>query len=618
MRLHLCARGGAAYGLILLLATSENSVRSTFFAVGPGGGGAELCAAIHPENADILLLGQDVGGVLKSTDAGNSWRHVNNGLAGPELTAAPMGVQELLFSPNDPQIVFAGTWGGLFRSTDMAESWVRVVPAPTESEADFSGASALAISSDGTLVLAGTGDPFQQKNGEGLYRSRDGGRTFSRVENSGIPGDAIYGGLIFDSSLADPNLVVYAATSAGLYRSMDAGLTFSKVNGGFAHENIRDIAFSQAGSDKVIWLALQTTEQGAGGVYRSLDGLTWTEASGDLPLLKEGLDMLPHALIAHPKNLSTAYLTLRHGFDFSALYRTDDAGQSWVQLTPDGAVLGWNQLWGVWSYGGAISPANPNRILLTSEAQPMLSNDGGLTWEQVGTRAHTGGGWSTRGVEVTFAYAVRDAPNHPQRLYAGYEDIGLWRSDNAGASWSPIFLNLTAAGESDACSELHVHPEEGDEFYAVAASWSNGLREPDAPGHLLHSRNGGQEFVNLTQSLAPGEAGRACAAIDFTQPAATRPLLFSRHGLTLFRSTNGGGTWAVSASGLTLEHRKLIFVLAFDPSHPHRAYAGTHTEFGKYGASGGLYVSDNGGETWRITQNYTSSDVHFMGFRGAP
>ncbi|MBI4326662.1 MAG: hypothetical protein HY674_15570, partial [Chloroflexi bacterium] len=421
-----------------------------------------------------------------------------------------------------------------------------------------------------------------------------------------------------DLTTATPNLRVFAATSAGLYRSTDGGLTFNKINGGFAHDNVRDIAFASGDANKVFWLALQTTEQGQGGVYRSTDGLSWTEATGDLPLVREGFNLRPHALLAHPLDGTIAYVTLRFGFEFSALYRTRNAGRNWEQLTPDDVVLGWNELWGVWSYGGALSPANPARILLSNEAQPLLSNDGGQTWEQVGTQETAGGTWTGRGVEVTFTYALKEAPGHPQRLYAGYEDIGLWKSEDAGASWSPIFLGLQIGGDIDACAELHVHPSDGDEFYAVASSWSNGLRESNSPSHLLHSADGGNTLVPLTESLALGQGRRGCAAVDFSSPPAARTLLFARHGQSLFRSTNGGATWAASDTGLAAEHRELIFALAIRPDQPSLACAGTHTEFGTYGTSGGVYRSSNGGANWQRAVDYPFSDVHFIGWRGAP
>ncbi|MBI4326007.1 MAG: hypothetical protein HY674_12170, partial [Chloroflexi bacterium] len=222
--------------IVICLLGETLLVRAAPQTLGPGGGGAELCAAIHPLNADIMLLGQDVGGVLKSADGGNSWRHVNRGLAVPSLPTGALGIQELKFSPADPAVVFAATWGGVFRSTNTAESWTRVFPPGTNPVPDSPSASTVAVAADGRIVLAGTGDPFVQEAGRGLLRSTDGGLAFAPVANSGIPDEAIFGRIIIDLTTATPNLRVFAATSAGLYRSTDGGLTFNKINGGFAHD----------------------------------------------------------------------------------------------------------------------------------------------------------------------------------------------------------------------------------------------------------------------------------------------------------------------------------------------------------------------------------------------
>ncbi|MEW6367057.1 MAG: hypothetical protein AB1714_20700 [Acidobacteriota bacterium] len=130
------------------------------------------------------------------------------------------------------------------------------------------------------------------------------------------------------------------------------------------------------------------------------------------------------------------------------------------------------------------------------------------------------------------------APAAPEdRIYAAYEDIGLWRSNNGGGSWKQLFWYIDGSpGFSDGCSGIHVNPADGNELYGVASSWSEGLREDDSGSALLHSTDGGLSWVDLTRAIAGG-GGRGTAAVDFSRPESSRLILFAQHGGTLHRNT---------------------------------------------------------------------------------
>ncbi len=113
--------------LILLWGSAISLARDTVTNVrslGPGGGGGVFAAAFHNTDPDIILLGQDVGGIDKSIDGGLTWRHVNSeGFARPELTLNVFVLDQLLAHPTDNDLFFASSSSGLFRSRDVGEAW---------------------------------------------------------------------------------------------------------------------------------------------------------------------------------------------------------------------------------------------------------------------------------------------------------------------------------------------------------------------------------------------------------------------------------------------------------------------------------------------------------------
>ena len=158
--------------------------------VGPGGGGGVFAAVFHNSDPNVILLGQDIGGVVKSSDGGRHWRHVNaRGFARPEIGLDLFFVDELVAHPTQNNEFFACTQSGLFRSEDSGESWSVVIPSPTSNDAELP-VSWIAFSPHNSgLTLAGGGSWHEPDLEEdlALYRSQDGGRTFAFIDVEGMP-----------------------------------------------------------------------------------------------------------------------------------------------------------------------------------------------------------------------------------------------------------------------------------------------------------------------------------------------------------------------------------------------------------------------------------------------
>jgi hypothetical protein len=144
--------------------------------LGPGNiGGRIRSLVINPTNPDVMIAGSVGGGIWKTTTGGADWFAVDDFMA-------VLSVSSLVMDPANPNIVFAGTGegynngdairgAGIFKSTDAGNSWSQL--AATASDAAFWAVNRLAMSRDGTILLAGTAS--------GTYRSTNGGATFTRM-----------------------------------------------------------------------------------------------------------------------------------------------------------------------------------------------------------------------------------------------------------------------------------------------------------------------------------------------------------------------------------------------------------------------------------------------------
>ena len=282
--------------------------------LGPGGGGGVFAAAFHNTNPDIILMGQDVGGIDKSDDGGLTWRHVNGkGFTLSDSTLDAYMVDEIKAHPTNNNRFFACTQNGMYRSDDVGESWERLIP-PV-------GTAGLSVSwiafspLDPTLGLGGTGGWHEPDVGSGMYRTSDGGDSFSKIEETGIPAEAAITSIVFD---ADDG-TVYASTTAGLYLSADNGDSFTKAGFAFRHDQGQWIGIGGSGASKMFWYILYTLGEDedlpsrSAGIYRSPDAATWTEITGH-PLVNDDDSnelMRPVGGQVHPADSSVLFMNLR-------------------------------------------------------------------------------------------------------------------------------------------------------------------------------------------------------------------------------------------------------------------------------------------------------------------
>ena len=422
--------------LLLLLTAAAFAVRpGDFKVIGPGGGGAMFNPTISPHDPNTVLISCDMTGSYITHDGGQSWRMFN--LRGV--------VRFFLFDPTDPKVRYAQATG-LWRSTDSGESWKLVYPAPEKiktivmrsdhSDEDLVSddnpmglLTALAADPENSKVLYATGD----KAHLALFVSHDWGKSWTRTDALAEIPRRIW----IDPKSPRESRTIYLAgpqyvsvkDSAGLHNfPAPKSVTFTDVSAGFTE-----------GSGQVIY---GVSEKGA---FVSKDGgRTWHSTS--LP----GSGAQVRAVATSRRNGNVAYLSYSElaldGKKWMGVAKTENAGESWqlVWKEADAAAPNVHDAW-ITPRFGVVWGENPlalgvadqdaNLAYGTDLGRTMKTSDGGATWWAVYSRKVPSGGWVSTGLDVTNAYGIHFDPFDPSRQFITYTDIGLFRSEDGGASW---------------------------------------------------------------------------------------------------------------------------------------------------------------------------------------
>jgi photosystem II stability/assembly factor-like uncharacterized protein/uncharacterized protein (DUF2164 family) len=338
--------------------------------VGPfRGGRVEAVAGVSGTNT--FYFGGVAGGVWKTTNAGLTWL--------PIFDKEPIAsIGALAVAPSDPNILYAGTGepclrqditygNGMYKSTDAGKTWTHIGLDDTRHIAKV-----LVDPRNPNLVLvAAIGHAFGPNAERGVFRSTDGGKTWTKVlykdENTGAVD------LVFDPTNAH---IVYAALyqvrrepwtlssggpGSGIYKSTDEGRTWKQIEGhGLPEGVLGKIGLAVAANGETIYALIEAKK---GGLYVSNDaGETWHFVNGDHQFRQRAW-YFTH-IFADSQNTGTVYI-LNVNF-----YRSTDGGHLWKRVrAPHGDN---HDLW--------IDPADPNRMILGNDGGATISTDWCKTW----------------------------------------------------------------------------------------------------------------------------------------------------------------------------------------------------------------------------------------------
>ncbi len=596
--------------------------------IGPGAGSDLHYLAIQPDDKNVIYTAGDIEGIFKTTDGGNTWRNVNNNLAQMPYGADIYWINEIKIDPVNYQKVFICDAVGLFVSEDGGNNWQLLYPhtiddndnPPVET-------SALAIDPMNTSRLfLGLGDeagecsfadfapfPDYEESG-GVYKSLDGGQSWVPA-NNGLPDH-----LSIHTIDVIPNTdEVIMATTKGVFRSDDGGNSWAPKNAGLPHNNCHRIKLSEDGGDYVLTLTLKTigdTDNPAsfsGGIFRSDDlGESWQNITGNLPQY-DPYDFLFYdywKFDVNPGDAENIYIATNpgSGYDETGIFVTWNGGLNWDLLyTP--VIGGWMDpqfFWEGYAYDIRLAPSDPSGIAICRD-DVEISDDEGYTWHNAFTIA-AGAGWKGNGLELMNTEGVAFDPFDSNKIYVGYDDFGLFRSDDGGNSFirldphqDPVVGNVD---DIDAVKEIFVDPFNGDLYIERYQGSQGGLEEGFTSGGLLFSSDEGASVSDITGNLP--KDGRYDVAIDFSAGSpGNRTIYAAIYHNGVYKSTNGGSSWNAINTGLG-NKTPYVWDVAVNPGNIQELYLGINS-WGQ--GTCGLFKSTNGGQSWLAISGLPDGDI---------
>lgn len=552
--------------------------------IGPFRGGRVTAVAGVRGQRSVHWQGATGGGVWKTTDAGATWEPVSDKF----FRTGSVGA--VAVAESDPNVVWAGMGeapirgnvshgDGVWRSTDAGRTWKHLGLEATRQIA----ALRVHPKDPDTAWVAAQGKLWGPSEERGVYRTRDGGKTWTRV----LFVDAATGASDLALDPTNPR-ILYAGTwqvmrrpwelvsggpGSGLWRSDDGGDTWTRLTKGLPEGTWGKVGVAASGAKPGRVFAMVESEKG--GLFRSEDwGESWTKVNEENDLRQRAWYYT--GVYADPKAADTVWVSNVQ------LWRSLDGGKSFTSVpTPHGDH---HDLW--------IDPDDPSHVLVGDDGGAYLTYDAGKTWSSIDNQP-TG---------QFYRVAVDD--RFPYRVYGAQQDnttvaiASRARGREIGrGEWHPV----------GGCESGWIAPRPGDPDVVYAGCYGGSITR------YAH-RTGEEREITAWPQLA---IGRPASDLKYRFQW-NAPILVSRHdpdvlwhaAQLLLESRDEGQSWREASPDLTRNDRTkqassggpitkdntgvevygTVFTLAESPLAKGLLWAGTD--------DGLVHLTRDGGTTW--------------------
>lgn len=553
--------------------------------IGPFRGGRVTAVAGVRGQRNVHFQGATGGGVWKTADGGASWEPVSDKF----FRTGSVGA--VAVAESDPNVVWVGMGeapirgnvahgDGVWRSTDAGRTWKHLGLEATRQIA----AIRVHPKDPDTAWVAAQGKVWGPSEERGVYRTRDGGKSWTRV----LFVDANTGASDLALDPTNPR-VLYAGTwqvvrrpwelvsggpGSGLFRSDDGGDTWTKLTKGLPEGTWGKVGVAASGAKPGRVFAIVEAEKG--GLFRSEDwGESFTKVNEENDLRQRAWYYT--GVYADPKNADTVWV------ENVQLWRSLDGGKSFTAVpTPHGDH---HSLW--------IDPDDPGHVLVGDDGGAYVTYDAGKTWSSIDNQP-TG---------QFYRVAVDD--RFPYRVYGAQQDnttVAIASRARGGEigreEWHPV----------GGCESGWIAPKPGNADVVFAGCYGGSITRYD-------HRTGEEREITAWPQLA---IGRPASDLKY-RIQWNAPILVSRHdpgvlwhaAQVLLESRDEGQSWREVSPDLTRNDRAkqgpsggpitkdntgvevygTIFALAESPREKGLLWAGSD--------DGLVHVTRDGGKSWK-------------------
>lgn len=563
----------------------------TWRSIGPFRGGRVTAVAGIESDPLTYYMGATGGGVWKTTSAGEVWTNVSDGFFNTT------GIGAIDVADSNPNIVYVGTGegpvrgvktshgDGVYKSTDAGRTWTHLGLEKTRH------ISRIHVHPDNpdVVYVAAQGNPWGPNEERGIYRTSDGGKTWEKILY--VNEDSGFGDMSMDAS--DPDFIMatswdfrrkpWVVKSGGpgsrVYRTTDGGDTWEEVTKGLPElKGKMGVSISPAKQD-IVYLAVEAGD-GQGGVYRSDDmGRSFKQVSND-PNTWARAWYYMH-ITADPNDADEVWVMN------GVLIKSIDGGRNWQTIKAP--HVDHHAIW--------INPSNSDYLINGNDGGANVSLDGGETW-------------STQLNQPTGQfYRVITDNRYPYNIYSAQQDsngiVIASRSMGSGINgdgigihhWRSIGSGESATIAFDKNDPKYVY---STFFAGMIGEWNRDTRQyrnvrpypervtGEQPRNLKYRGNWNGPVI-----VSPHDPQQIYFGTQYLMGSRDRGVTWEVLSEDLTRNNKeqqGKGGYPISNEQITAESYNNLFVIAESPVEKGVIWTGSD--------DGLVHLTRDGGRTW--------------------